>query len=344
MIYVIAEGVGLGHISRAVCLVRELKKRGFATKYFSYGKGTDLIDKEIKFEPLPFEFKVPKEEINGNEDNLLNYIKKINVNELKEFSEEMKRDDLSAIIIDSSVAALFVCALSYNGPIYFITNDLGFSVFSEHSIIRKFINPLPKFMIRKCKEVFIPDFPIPISISEKNNRPVFSSLTKNELTKIVHVGPLVDFASLSNPSSSPYVFLSNAPDFEYTSKLLNHISIPYISFSSARSVEREKHLHTLLKSNVIIHHGGHTTIMESIVAGKPQIIIYDSNYPERANNAKKVQELGLGIAIDKNELNAVVLEQAIYEASKTREKVQEFMWLARRMNGVECIVERIENG
>jgi uncharacterized protein (TIGR00661 family) len=343
MIYVIAEGLGFGHISRVVCLVRELEKRGIATKCFSYGKGIDLIDKEIKFEPLPFEFKAPREEIDGNEDNLLKYVKRISVNELKEFSKEIKRDDLSAIIIDGSVVALFVCALNYSGPIYFITNDLGFSVFPEYSLVRKFIKSLPKFVVHRCKEVIIPDFPIPISISEKNNKPILSSLTKEEMKKIVHVGPLVDFASLSNSSSSPHLFLSNAPDFEYTCKVLDSIKFPYISFSSARSVDREQHLHALLKSNVIIHHGGHTTIMESIVAGKPQIIIYDSNYPERANNAKKVQELGLGIAIDKDELNALTLEEAVYEAFKTRKKVQEFMCLARKMDGVREIVKRIGN-
>ncbi|MFH1520382.1 MAG: glycosyltransferase, partial [Candidatus Micrarchaeota archaeon] len=73
--------------------------------------------------------------------------------------------------------------------------------------------------------------------------------------------------------------------------------------------------HNILKyySNceMVFCHGGHTTIMEALSYGKPVISIVDSAYSERVNNAKQLQELGVGVYLDKNSVSENSIRNAI---------------------------------
>ncbi len=332
MIYLIAEGLGFGHIARASVLYRELRKKE-RVRCFSYGMGAKLASEDVVFEPLPFEFRLKEEVV--NEDNLFAYLNKISMRELSSFVRGFREDDVSAVVIDGSAVALLLCAVQFEGPIYFITNDLAFSVFSEKSWVKRAISGFPIWVVRRCERIFIPDFPPPYSISYRNNVSVLAKLSPKDLTKIEHVGPLVRVPSLKKTGRK--VFLSNAPDFAGVLRMLQSSGMPFTAVPSPRSVPREKYLELLDEASVVIHHGGHSSVMESILLGKPQIVIYDPGYPERANNALGVEALGLGVALNTNELNPRVLEKAVFEALDKKPNVLAFSSFAHRFSAPEHI-------
>ena len=55
-------------------------------------------------------------------------------------------------------------------------------------------------------------------------------------------------------------------------------------------------------ADCIVMRGGHSTISKALTAGKPIISIPIINQTEQLQNAKRIEELGLGICINENDL------------------------------------------
>ena len=69
----------------------------------------------------------------------------------------------------------------------------------------------------------------------------------------------------------------------------------------------------LARAKIAIVHGGLTTLHEALLFEKPVLIIMDPNHPEQQNNARKIVDMGAGIAIDGRHVSKEVLEEKIAE-------------------------------
>jgi hypothetical protein len=316
----IAEGLGLGHITRTLALRQEIESRGYETTLYTYGNLPIDVD---RIKPLPFEFKLPWEEVKPNDINPSHYIKYLDVNGVKAFFKELKDRD-SVIVIDGSIVPLLLNTINDN-PIYFITNDVNFSVFNEKTLanISKFFS---KLVFNSVKRVFIPDLQPPYTISAYNpSHP-----------KITYVGPILSREDrvLGN-TVKPYVLVT-LPEPERVSKALKKLGLHVIT-PPARTLPQQQY-HTLFtQASLIVHHGGHGTIMKALYHGKAQLIV-TNDYPERRMNAQRVEQLGLGACVAEDLHN---LDIKVWEAVEASDKAQRFATYVRKRDGAREVVEWI---
>ncbi len=96
------------------------------------------------------------------------------------------------------------------------------------------------------------------------------------------------------------------------------------------------------EADVIISRAGHETIMMAIASGKPLVVIPPPNHTEQANNARRVVELGIGVAVPQGSLNIGLLLAAITESlRKCSERTKELSRLVSGQAGARGVVETV---
>ena len=105
----------------------------------------------------------------------------------------------------------------------------------------------------------------------------------------------------------------------------NFIVVPHVS-----------QLEVLPRTDIFISHGGMNSTMESLYYGVPLIIIPQIN--EQAVTAQRVQELGLGIALDRASVTAQMLHDAVDQIAHDpsfRSRVQAMQQQVRESGGYQ---------
>ena len=72
-------------------------------------------------------------------------------------------------------------------------------------------------------------------------------------------------------------------------------------------------LEVLARTDIFVSHGGMNSVMESLYYGVPLVVI--PQIMEQEATAKRVQELGLGIALDRTTVTADVLREAVAQVA-----------------------------
>lgn len=99
-------------------------------------------------------------------------------------------------------------------------------------------------------------------------------------------------------------------------------------------------------ADVIITRGGHSTLAQSILFGKPTVVIPIINHGEQWGNGTKVSELGVGILLDQRTLKPEKLEAAISTLMKDEEYVKRaegLRQIAMTMDGVEGVLSIVKD-
>lgn len=110
-----------------------------------------------------------------------------------------------------------------------------------------------------------------------------------------------------------------------------------------RKFEYHEYLDYLKACDLVITHGGHSTMMECCIFGKPMVLIVAGNYWERMGNARGAEELGIAELIPFPELTATTLHAAVDRMLKKRKtSIQKFKALAKKENGAERAADMIE--
>ncbi|MFN3622181.1 MAG: glycosyltransferase, partial [Nitrososphaerales archaeon] len=105
--------------------------------------------------------------------------------------------------------------------------------------------------------------------------------------------------------------------------------------------ERFEHLKAC---DLIVSRAGHGTITQSMFYGKPMILIPTPNHTEQIGNASRVEEMGLGLALEQEELTRETLLNSIEKiidggfVERSREVSKEL----RKYDGCERIISLIE--
>jgi len=95
----------------------------------------------------------------------------------------------------------------------------------------------------------------------------------------------------------------------------------------------------LAKARIAIVHGGLTTLHETLVFGKPVLVIVDPGHPEQQNNAQRIVDMGAGVSVDGRTITREILEQKIAEtlALPVRNREETLGKVAGRKNAAEII-------
>ncbi len=188
------------------------------------------------------------------------------------------------------------------------------------------------------RAVIVPDFPPPFTIGGK----LVEDLPRRLSSKLVFVGPLITRPPAPDSvrgevDSKPRVLaLISGPERErkdllrvIESYLLSRNSLPFRMVISSGDPKGEGRVVSrgrdwviydwlpdkwteLTSADVVLCRAGHTTIAESLMAGKPLILIPVPGHTEKEANAASVESMGLGKILPQEEF-AYGLERVVEE-------------------------------
>lgn len=95
-------------------------------------------------------------------------------------------------------------------------------------------------------------------------------------------------------------------------------------------------LEILSRAHVFVTHGGMNSTMESLYYGVPMVAV--PQMLEQALTARRITELGLGIALEKEAVNVTTLREAVERVaneSTFRERVQNMQQITREAGGYQ---------
>jgi len=309
-------GEGLGHSSRCLHLGHYIQQQGHTVHYAAYGKSYDFMDQHgcSNLHHTPREVCLEGKEGFFSLKKTLWCSKWISFNMVFSFlaaCRHIRKYAIDCVVCDTMFAGILAARL--NGvKVVFITNQ---NHFQRHPWE---INPiwlLLNFMLRRyihlAKAVIIPDYPPPDTVSEYN-----LLIPRRDRDRYHFTGPFLDldlrrytisrktiFCSFGGePYKLPmYRILRNIADrrpdliFDvfYAGDHLPESSSNFLSHGYVPNLYEH-----LAEARIAIVHGGLTTLHEALLFGKPVLIVMDTNHPEQQNNARKIVDIGAGVAID----------------------------------------------
>ncbi|MEM2909272.1 MAG: glycosyltransferase family protein [Candidatus Bilamarchaeaceae archaeon] len=327
----IVEAIGLGHAVRTEAALEEFKKRGWEIKVITSDAAVKFFRRNnIQTIDVPLSMAV--KESSGKLDigkTVLENIKISNLSVITKISSIIAKEKPDIVIVDTNIVGVMAARLYKRdiAPLIYITNDNVFSVARDVTSIKHGWSVISNFVQSAVDACVVPDFPPPYTISEYN-----LTLWK----KMAFVGPLTRLRSATLPKTKKGVFVtqgkSNIKNTKFTSFVKNQIKY------TENDYEKK-----FLSSEIVVHHGGHTTALECILTEKPQIAIPFSGYTERINNSKKIEQLGLGRMLVVEWVDEETMNFALDEVRSFKPTVKMFARFARTCGGPRKVYEITES-
>ncbi len=330
-VMLIAEAIGFGHVARDAEILKLLTARGWECEVITYGKCASMLRNQgYKVHPVPLSIDI-RENKYGVDVNktIVDNIRAMHIRAIKKITDALSAYKPDIVIIDTNIIGVIAFRLYRQfkkTPMVYIINANRYG-----SIPKTGELVLDRFVSSTADKILIPDVPLPYTISEYN-------LELND--KMKFIGPLTRFFGVETPTRTSGVFIAcgksgigKRPFMELT-KIVNEKVI---------SPTEKKYDSLFINSEIVIHHGGHNTAMESILLEKPQIVIPLSGFIERLNNARKLAELGVGVVLNSKWLDSHLLEYAIDDAREKKRSVQRLSKLLKKYNGAENAYMEIED-
>ncbi|WP_456435117.1 UDP-N-acetylglucosamine--N-acetylmuramyl-(pentapeptide) pyrophosphoryl-undecaprenol N-acetylglucosamine transferase [Methanopyrus sp.] len=331
--YCTAFGLGFGHASRMVGLGRELRRIGLEPVFSSFGEGRKMLTREFPDAPV---YGLPKMELfseDGSFDLFL-LLRRHPDLPLRFYAgveadrRVIRRHGCKVVVSDCQFHAL-VAAQIMGIPAIVISNMLRIP--GEGSLVR-LINGTLRRMFELADIVLIPD-----TYDDTYDVPEID-------TEVVWVGPvlkrrpdeLLPRDAIRRKYGIPddaTVVLVTAGGSKYSRQIvrvavegLNLLSKSIDVFPVIVSEERVggglglqlRYVDNLLElikvSNVVVTHGGHTTLSECACLRTPVVSVPLPNHPEQHVNAERVLQRGLGVAVLPEELSSERIAKAIEQA------------------------------
>ncbi|WP_048191091.1 UDP-N-acetylglucosamine--N-acetylmuramyl-(pentapeptide) pyrophosphoryl-undecaprenol N-acetylglucosamine transferase [Methanobacterium sp. SMA-27] len=317
-------GIGLGHSSRCIAIARKLEEEGVEVFFASYGSGYEMLKAFHEYETL----KLPDIKFYGDGGFDIKYTVKKSIDApyifLKSIYHESKiiKKIRPNIIIADSHYSVPITAKILGVPCIMVTNELTINIsniYPNEKSIEYLETGLKRFfqdVCKLCKVIMIPDVPGSIEIPQKLSEIV------------VHTGPFLKV----NPKkmhkkdylrnkfgfkNSDLIVLVTVGGSDFGKELLNLIceassliecdkliivTGPQIKadfIQESHKVIKKEYLNNMMDwmkiSDVIVSLAGHTTIMEIMSLGIPNIIIPIDNHSEQIKNTLNFQKYGISI-------------------------------------------------
>lgn len=330
----IVESIGLGHAIRTYEALKEFKKNGYTITVIANNSAAAFFRKNgMNTIDIPLSIDLAKKD-DGKLDvsrTLLENIKVRNIAAVGKIRNVIKREKPNVILIDASIIGVMASNIAKTGNIavIFISNDNTYPSGFKNDL-RRFegFDIIDRFVRISVDAYFVPDFPPPYTIADYNIIPK---------PKMIYVGPL-SWAYREKPlKKTKGILLTQGKSSVISERVASLLK------DKVKIVDEKNYIAEFLKSEIIVHHGGHTTIMDCILLEKPQIAMPIKTYTERTNNAKKVEELKLGKMLDEEFLDINTFEHAVEEVRDYKKYIRSFSKYARSYNAPKKIFDITES-
>jgi len=345
-VYIAACGIGLGHIGRVVAVADELKQAGAEVVFSTYGPAYKYITsagyRAYESPMLMWEEEEDGSVSTGRSIRKLGKYIGIFQKHLAQERERLRRERPDAIISDSRYSPLFESD-RVDVPFYFVSNQVRFLMphWKEGGLPRlasDIISALNYHWLRDVRGIFVPDFPLPDSISRENmmvppevlRRLVFtgpiSRRTPEELPDAVEIRKkyvqgedLFVYAAVSGPGRSRLPMLQALqavlPEFRRKSVIVrgepgNVSNVWQDEWVNVRGWAEDRF--ELLKAcDVVVSRPGLTTISEIVRFGKPCVLIPTPGQSEQEGNARSLEALGAARLLCQNDVSHRAMKEAL---------------------------------
>jgi UDP-N-acetylglucosamine--N-acetylmuramyl-(pentapeptide) pyrophosphoryl-undecaprenol N-acetylglucosamine transferase len=327
-------GEGLGHASRCLHLGHYLMLEGHEVHFAGYGKSYDFMSQHHCSHLHP----TPREVCLEGENGFFSLKKTLwcskwiffdMIRSVLSIRRLVREHRFDCVVCDTMYGGLFGARLEKT-PCAFITNQNHFNgPNGTTNPVWRILNFLIKRYLNLANHVIVPDYPAPDTVSEYNIR-----VPAGEEERYSFTGPFYDFDPRRYEYARETIFTSfggepyKLPmyltlrgiadrhkdlvfDVFYTGAILPESSDNFLSHGYVPNLYEH-----LARAKIAIVHGGLTTLHEALLFEKPVLIIMDPNHPEQQNNARKIADMGAGIAIDGRNISREVLEEKIEETMK----------------------------
>jgi UDP-N-acetylglucosamine--N-acetylmuramyl-(pentapeptide) pyrophosphoryl-undecaprenol N-acetylglucosamine transferase len=372
-------GIGFGHASRSLPIIRRLLARGHDVTVTSYGDGLSYLKAsgvEVNAVTGVDYGRSPDGGVSVNWTILRNLLLPLKVSHqiLQEMALiERWRPD---VVLSDTRASAVIAARALGVPVLTLLNQYRTAIIHrKHQRAVEVANALIDLVPRVwnlSEKVLVADYPPPYTISSRN-----LSLRGSEVRKVEFVGPVLGVRreeypereeakrSLGFRPDEPLVcVLTTGPASERKSfrervlGALEGIADLQVLFSlgepgSGGKQVRGKHLivpwledeHLALSAaDVVISRAGQTTVLKSIAFGCRMVLMPVPDHAEQTGNAASAASKGLAVVVDQRDLNPDSLRSAVLSALELDDAPFSFYAeLTRSLGGLERVLELIES-
>lgn len=374
-------GQGLGHAIRMGYVAEELMKRGIEITFSAWGDGLEYLRSKgftaLEAPSLDLGWK-------DGAFSIADTLRRLPANcvrFLAQVSHELRtmnslRPDI--MISDSRLSALFAARL-LSIPAYLVINQLRLLLppsvsQGKRTALEEFAGEFFGTLWSFSKEILIPDLPPPFTISESmlwNVRTAFDKsryvgfalprrvVSGEDLERVSAQLQLSDakpkvFAHISGPQPTKGVIMASL--LQSAKNLTSSYDI-IISEGKPGGDPNPREVNgcwyyewcpqketVLALSDIVIIRGGHTSISQAILEGKPMMVVPIRNHSEQAMNTDKVVRLGVGMRLDEGELSEETLSVALrslMEKEEYRKSCAYVMEVARKMDGISGVIKAV---
>jgi len=372
-------GIGFGHASRSLPIIRRLLARGHDVTVTSYGDGLSYLKAsgvEVNAVTGVDYGRSPDGGVSVRWTILRNLLLPLKVSHqiLQEMALiERWRPD---VVLSDTRASAVIAARALGVPVLTLLNQYRTAIIHrKHQRAVEVANALIDLVPRVwnlSEKVLVADYPPPYTISSRN-----LSLRGSEVRKVEFVGPVLGVRreeypereeakrSLGFRPDEPLVcVLTTGPASERKSfrervlGALGGIADLQVLFSlgepgSGGKQVRGKHLivpwledeHLALSAaDVVISRAGQTTVLKSIAFGCRMVLMPVPDHAEQTGNAASAASKGLAVVVDQRDLNPDSLRSAVLSALELDDAPFSFYAeLTRSLGGLERVLELVES-
>jgi uncharacterized protein (TIGR00661 family) len=350
-------GEGLGHASRCLHLGHYLQLAGHTMHFAGYCKSYDFMSQHN----CSNLHETPREVCLEGEDGFFSLKKTLwhskwivpdMIRSVMNVRRLIREHHFDCVVCDTMYGGVLAARLEKT-PCIFITNQNHFNGLNgTTNPIWRILNFLIRRYLKLADHILVPDYPAPDTVSEYNIR-----IPPGEESRYTLSGPFYDFDPSRYQYATETIFTSfggepyKLPmylilkgiadqhkdvtfDVFYTGSQLPESSDNFRSHGYVPNIYEH-----LARAKIAIVHGGLTTLHEALLFEKPVLIIMDPSHPEQQNNAKKIVDMGAGIAINGRDVSRDVLERKIRETLQITPRP--FREVHARINGRKTAAEII---
>lgn len=361
-IYLSVSSEGYGHSSRALAIAKQFKPGEILIGTYSYAlervRSYDYpsveVSQEVKFVGNEGHFDVGK-------TILSNPARALGFNQIvQEEMDIIRRHGITLVVADGRMAPV-LAAERLDIPCIVLTNQSAFYPFFERdsALVKLFgrsFEWVMKLWLSSAEEILIPDFAPPHTVCLPN---LSDNYQVKKRTRFV--GPLVawqaeEIQAIAKPDGNPLIVVSLG-GHEYRRPLFDavieaarqcaHMNFIIISSFVAEDVPANVQIHPFVKeaapyfkaADLVITQAGHSTAMELLTLGKRSLIVPDAQQIEQENNARRMEELGVALTMQYDDLIAGGQDmlrakmQELLESDRFGERCGELARMAAEVHG-----------